>query len=415
MAKTEALKIEDNGQFYGVVGKNNTIVVPFEYDEIIRTFSSGLINVCKNDKWGCLDLDGNTVIPLIYDWIYPFGIGPNCVTQVKLNGKWGLIDKHGNVVVPITQEKEIVLKGKATKFVDINGNTIIINSNGTIVADDSFEANLPIGNQEVAVLQKGNLFGLVNKDGNTILKFEYDKILFSKSKKCYVLEKNGLFGIASLNGKLISDTVYDHIGPGDWMAFVVKKHLFYGAINCDGEMVIPFEFSRIIFSNSKKCFILEKNGLFGIASLNGKLITDTIYDYVGSGDWKAFVVKKQNSYGAINRDGKIVIPFEYDEIKNLGERCFECGNKNEQIRLKVRDKGVVKIISIFQCEEFSIIEKTPELYIVKNNVGRFGLVNKKEELLTDVDFESANIIQSEGGVNTYRVVAAKKKWILGAV
>ena len=34
MAKTEALKIEDNGQFYGVVGKNNTIVVPFEYDEI---------------------------------------------------------------------------------------------------------------------------------------------------------------------------------------------------------------------------------------------------------------------------------------------------------------------------------------------------------------------------------------------
>lgn len=413
MAKTEKLKIEDDGRYYGVVGKNNKVIVPFEYDEIIRTFSSGLINVCKNDKWGCLDLEGNTVIPLIYDWIYPFGIGPNCVTQVKLNGKWGLIDKLGNVVVPITQEKEIVLKGKASKFVGINGNSIIVNSNGTIVADDSFETNSPIGNQEVAISQKGNLFGLIDKNGNTILGFEYNKILFSKSKKCFVLEKNGLYGIASLNGKLISNTVYDHIGPGEWMAFVAKKHLFYGVINCDGEIIIPFEYSRIIYSNSKRCFVVEKNGLFGIASLNGKLITDLIYEYVGSGDWKAFVVKKQNSYGAINSDGKIVIPFEYDEIKNLGERCFECSNKNEQIRLKVRDKGGVKIISIFQSEGFSIIEKTSKLFIVKSNDGRFGLVNKKEELLTDVDFEDAKIIQSKGGVNTCRVIAAKKNGFWG--
>ena len=62
MDNANSLKIEDNGQFYGVVSKNNKIVVPFEYDEIIRTFSSGLISVCKNDKWGCLDLEGNVIL-----------------------------------------------------------------------------------------------------------------------------------------------------------------------------------------------------------------------------------------------------------------------------------------------------------------------------------------------------------------
>ena len=64
-AKKDTLKIEFDGTYYGVVSKNNKIVVPFEYDEIVNTFSSGLFNVCKNDKWGCLDLDGNVVIPLI--------------------------------------------------------------------------------------------------------------------------------------------------------------------------------------------------------------------------------------------------------------------------------------------------------------------------------------------------------------
>lgn len=60
----DVLKIKYDGKHYGVVGKNNTVVVPFVYDEILRTFSSGLINVCKNNQWGCLDLDGNAVIPI---------------------------------------------------------------------------------------------------------------------------------------------------------------------------------------------------------------------------------------------------------------------------------------------------------------------------------------------------------------
>ena len=94
MDKAKTLKIEDNGQYYGVVGKNNTIVVPFEYDEIIRTFSSGLINVCKNDKWGCLDLNGNIVIPLKYDWISPFGRDNTSTSCARRDGKWGVLDRN---------------------------------------------------------------------------------------------------------------------------------------------------------------------------------------------------------------------------------------------------------------------------------------------------------------------------------
>jgi len=344
MAKKETLKIEYNGKYYGVVGKNNTIVVPFEYDEIIRTFSSGLINVCKNDKWGCLDLEGNVVIPLVYDWIYPFGIGPDCLTQVRLDGRWGLINKTGDIIVPINYEKEIVFKGKASKFVDVNGNTIIVNSNGTIVSNDESKAQISFNASGLAILKMGNHYGLVNEDGQAVLDFEYSSIQYSLCKECYILERNGLYGIASLYGKLITDTIYNYIGAGDRIAFIVKKNEYYGAINCNG---------------------------------------------------------------------KIVIPIEYDEIKSVGKRCFRCSKNNELIRYQVGNTGVTKTISIFQNKDFSIIKKYPNLFIVKYNDGRCGLMNKQEELITDGDFESVEIIQSKGGVNRCEIIAAKKDGLWG--
>lgn len=340
----ETLRIKDDGRFYGVVGKNNAIVVPFEYDEIIRTFSSGLINVCKNDKWGCLDLEGNMVIPLVYDYIYPFGEGSNCVTQVRLGGKWGLINKLGEIVVPIIHEKEIEFNGKATKFVDVNGDTIIVNSKGTILSNDESTANLSFSPQGLAILQIGNRCGLVDKDGQAILDFDYTKIQYSSGKKCYVLERNGLFGIASLNGKLITNTIYNRIGAGDWVAFIVKKNEYYGAINCSG---------------------------------------------------------------------KIVIPIEYDEIKSVGKRCFVCSKNKELIRYKVSDTCVTKINSVFQSKALSVIKKYSDLYIVQNEGGRYGLVNKQEELITDVELEEIEIIQQKGGLVFRETIAAKKDGLWG--
>ena len=120
------LIIKYDGDFYGVAGKNNAVVVPFIYDEILRTFSSGLINVCKNDKWGCLDLDGNVIIPLCYEWIKPFGCEEECVKSAKKDGFWGVIDKHGNVVVPFTQVEEILFKEKINYFKNVKGKKIII-------------------------------------------------------------------------------------------------------------------------------------------------------------------------------------------------------------------------------------------------------------------------------------------------
>lgn len=148
------LKIKYDGEFYGVVGKNNAVVVPFIYDEILRTFSSGLINVCKNDKWGCLDLNGNEIIPLSYEWIKPLGNEEKCVACAKKGKCWGVIDKRGNEVLPFTQEKEIVFSKKINYFENTKGEKIIIDNKGRLFAANDITITRNYSKYGVAVLKK---------------------------------------------------------------------------------------------------------------------------------------------------------------------------------------------------------------------------------------------------------------------
>jgi hypothetical protein len=51
-----------------------------------------LIPYREGDKWGFCDKDMNIIIPIKYDWAYPFKEG---LALVEINGKWGYIDKNG--------------------------------------------------------------------------------------------------------------------------------------------------------------------------------------------------------------------------------------------------------------------------------------------------------------------------------
>lgn len=88
---------------WGVIDKKNKVIIPFEYDgvnilsELSETNTErGIVN--KGGKWGEIDMRNNTVIiPFEYE-----GLSPDMLTQAlfaKKNGKWGVIDKSGKTIV----------------------------------------------------------------------------------------------------------------------------------------------------------------------------------------------------------------------------------------------------------------------------------------------------------------------------
>lgn len=305
-AKKDTLKIEFDGTYYGVVSKNNKIVVPFEYDEIVNTFSSGLINVCKNDKWGSLDLDGNIVIPLIYDWIFPFGKDPLDTTSAKRNGKWGIIDRKGADIIPCVYDEEIVFK-RDRAIVSLNGK-----------------------------------MGMIDKEGNTVIPFQYYYIKpFAKSLELIKVAKNNKCGVVDIFGKIRIPAIYDEICDirGDFL--IVKQDGLCGIINTNGKVIVPNKYVKIDYffpqeglssTNDKSHFPQDApEDVFAVTighEWKYIIVNEENANEQEEYDWTSgllshdcFLVKRNHKLGLVSKKGKLVIPIEYSFIE-LKSACI---------------------------------------------------------------------------------------------
>lgn len=95
-----------------------------QYD-LIGTFSEGLAWVKSDKKYGCIDKNGNLIIPTEYDNMPIF---TNQYAPVSKNSKWGIIDKDGTIRLPIEYDSvskvengyAIVNKGSSWSIICIN-------------------------------------------------------------------------------------------------------------------------------------------------------------------------------------------------------------------------------------------------------------------------------------------------------
>ncbi len=89
----EAVRFEADGKF-GLLGRQGSVVVPAEYDEIVPT-GEAFWKMRKADKWGLLDAHGKELLPLQFTEL----LAPeNDVVQARVGGKWGLYDYHNKIV-----------------------------------------------------------------------------------------------------------------------------------------------------------------------------------------------------------------------------------------------------------------------------------------------------------------------------
>lgn len=71
------------------------VKIPCQYD-YLGAYSNGLIEVCQNDEWGYIDINGNQVIRPVYLYATSFSEGYAFVENAK--NEFAVIDTTGNVV-----------------------------------------------------------------------------------------------------------------------------------------------------------------------------------------------------------------------------------------------------------------------------------------------------------------------------
>lgn len=336
-----------NGK-WGVVGFDNKIRVPFEYEHehfrmrsdewvlslqrkgkqvLINTNTgmlwaepeyhvqdiwNGLACLVKNNKSGLVTAAGKPVTPFEYDNITWFEEVSNRMINyacVEKNGKFGLIDTTGTIVIPICHNGLIWAYNDSTFYV--NG------ENEKMLLDRSGNKLLPEYYTEITELETD----------------DQGPYLFSVSK-------NNKYGLYNRRLQQLTPLLYDDISDSRMNGFIVtEKDQKKGLLNLQGKEILPPQYDFIFHDFDDTGFLklkidLPEGDQEGLATVDGKVLLPPGYSYIGElckgHNW---LLQKDSSYFLFNSHTGKKDSLPFTEVYCAGENGL----------LLVRDRTINKL------------------------------------------------------------------------
>lgn len=332
------------------VYKSMTGKVNDEFEEKLNT------EIANN--WGGIQKTDNEE----YDYVGsgPSWEGNDCLQIVGLRNKYGFVDTTGKVVIPI-------------KYDDVDGGS----------PKEKYTNNWS-GDALMSVCINSK-WGYINRNGKVVVPIIYDKV----DKRCYVpsdifhpgitrVWKEGFVGGINHTGEFLLPIEYQEIENKYWSdLFFVKKDNKYGFFNAEYQLVIPFKYDFTSgFNGKEELCAVGINGKYGYIDKSGNEVIPLAYDFAAPFSDGLAAVVKNNKLGYINHSGEIVIPLKYE--------VEYCSVQYDNFTKKCR-KGISSGCDFGQYIAF-----------VKSINGKWGIINRKGELLVDYKYDRITSRSSEG-------------------
>lgn len=299
----------------GIIDKKGTVLVPAIYDDVDTFYETGFrdfIKVKSAEKYGIVNLKGETIIPVNFEWIGEENGLFKVVTPTP-NRKLGLFDTSGKEVIPPTYEwitrsdtensNITILRKEHHSFNFLNKNNQLIFKENVVDFGYILEENLllnPLSSNRkylFFVKNKDGKFGLLNEQTATLdVPFVYDQILQrfeTRSHTYYSVRKGKKFGLINEKNEVIIPIVYDDIrldfsksdytteGDDNNLA-VVKKGNKFGTVNFKNQIQIPFEYSDLQRISFEALFKAKKAKQHQILNAKGALLNPNSFDEVAN-------------------------------------------------------------------------------------------------------------------------------------
>ncbi len=272
-----------------------------------------------NKLWGYADTSKRVVITPQFDAANPF-IGKYAVVEKNL--KAYAIDRTGKIVSPgfdqLVQMQDTVLSIYSNEESDTLGGWGICTISGRKLLDPAYDEIRRI-NAVVYAFRKDSLWGFVNINGTLLSKPDYDTA-FAFGRDYLLLSKGNKIGLMRNDGKRILDNSYEEIYNPNALLFAAKeKKKFWGAVDVEGNAVVPFVYDTLLGINSYFLEAHKKDSLAIYFSKNVGAQTSCIYksSITLSNYWlKIFSFK--GTCGLADTNGRVVLPVKYREIVAAG-------------------------------------------------------------------------------------------------
>ena len=192
---------------YGYIDDTGKILVPFEYDDIQEFINSKSIAMkYSNDdeRYGYIDDTGKILVPFEYDDIQEF-IDDKALA--KKDGKYGVINEKGEILISFEYSR---VEYEPSILTSEKGECLIIPNEYSNITDFKKGKKLP--------------WGIVNEKGEILISY--------------------YLSIKDLNNGRVIAEERDFYG----------RNLF-GMISESGEILIPFEYSKVQYAKNNKIII----------------------------------------------------------------------------------------------------------------------------------------------------------------
>lgn len=257
-----------------------------------------------------------------------------------------------------------------------------------------------VSNIEYNVINVNNRCGVIDGAGNVIIEPTYNVIQIpNPSKPVFICMSDYNTETKEYQTKVLNEK-REQILTGYESVQAIPNET-----TSDG---IPFE---------KTALKYKKNGKYGLLNINGKEITDAIFDDISSMTYKEgmFLVKQEDKLGVINQNGVYVIDVEYDNI--TADNYYDVETKYGRtgfIVCKIEENGyrygyidykgdVILNPEYTEVERVTELEDNKNVYLVAYKDGQAGLLKNKKNILNyeyeDISYNSYNnvfIVQRNG-------------------
>lgn len=216
---------------------------------------------------------------------------------VKQNGKWGAVNGEGKTVIPITYDKiALSLSDEEIRAADL--------------ASEDDRADL------IEVKQK-NLRGFYDRNGKRIIPVSYETRSFWKEGFLAVEGRDKKIGFYKKDGTKLTDPVYESVSDFEQGMAIVKSRGKYGYIDKKGKEIAPLYQEAHFFADGLAA-VKEKNK-WGVIDETGAYVIAPTYSNAGPAYSDGLLAVRDNKekWGFIDKEGRTVIPFQYKSVHPL--------------------------------------------------------------------------------------------------
>lgn len=357
---------------------NGKGILVIESDASIRLLNDNLYEYKVSNKYGVIDNNGVTVLPVNFDHLYSQYSQYNAPILAAQHQKIGIITKNHQGELGVNTFYDGLeqsaystyslseIENQKVKEDEYNDNDEDIDNT---VKDTDQTNNLlevtaynPINQHYIA--QLNNKFGIVDSHNKVLIPIIYDELSFFE--RFIKVKKDSKYGLLTDNNETVKALIYDDITPlsdshgtDDNIGIVFTKDNQQQLTNEFGSIITPFSDYRFVDNKLdylEDMSVIEKDGKYGLfsvkdrkviiqpiyedmyeriynnsilAQLNGKkVLIDTLgkmliddlsqYDEINRSNNEENIIVKTtdgNKYGVIDYKGKTIIPADYDSLE----------------------------------------------------------------------------------------------------